>query len=494
MKMIWSARFLVAVLALLAGCASQPRASLEQVEHIVVIYAENRSFDHLYGLFPGAEGIAAATEEQKTQLDHDGRPLPHLPPVYTGAGKPDPDFPQGLPNGPFRADAPPASRRMDQVLPSPIHAYYQNREQINGGRNNKFVAMTTAGAWAMSYFDGSSMKLWRWASEYTLADHFFMAAFGGSYLNHQWLICACTPRDAEAPAQTRPQLDEGGNLKKRPTSPASVLQGPVQVFDGRVTPDGYTVNTTQPPYQPSGIVPAPGGNPQLADPAHHPLPPSRDRTIGDTLSAKGVSWAWYAGGWNAAIADGPRAAKERSVIYVRTPGGPIFQPHHQPFNYYERFAPGTADRARHLKDYDELVSDIDRGTLPQVVFYKPAGRLNQHPSYTDLAQGDTHIAELLERLRNSKQWPKMAIIVTYDENGGYWDHMPPPAGAGWSDRWGPGTRIPAIVVSPFARRGHVDKTVYDTTSVLKLIQRRFGLEPLAGVRANVGDLTNAFDF
>jgi phospholipase C len=84
--------------------------------------------------------------------------------------------------------------------------------------------------------------------------------------------------------------------------------------------------------------------------------------------------------------------------------------------------------------------------------------------------------------------------VTYDENGGYWDHMPPPAGAGWSDRWGPGTRIPAIVVSPFARRGYVDKTVYDTTSVLKLIQRRFGLEPLPGVRANVGDLTNAFDF
>jgi phospholipase C len=346
----------------------------------------------------------------------------------------------------------------------------------------------------MAYFDGSQMKLWRWAREYTLADHFFMAALGGSYLNHQWLICACTPRDPGAPAQTRPQLDPRENLLKRPTSPASVLQGPVQVFDGRVTPDGYTVNTTQPPYQPSGIPTPPGGSPELADPAHHPLPPSRDRTVGDTLSAKGITWAWYAGGWNAALADGPRSPKERSVIYVRTPGGPIFQPHHQPFNYYARFAPGTPDRARYLKDYDDLVADIDRGTLPQVVFYKPTGRLTQHPSYTDLAQGDAHIAALLERLRNSKQWPKMAVIVTYDENGGYWDHVPPPAGAGWSDRWGPGTRIPAIVVSPFARRGYVDKTVYDTTSVLKLIQRRFGLEPLPGVRANVGDLTNAFDF
>jgi acid phosphatase len=82
------------------------------------------------------------------------------------------------------------------------------------------------------------------------------------------------------------------------------------------------------------------------------------------------------------------------------------------------------------------------------------------------------------------------VIVTYDENGGYWDHVPPPKG----DRWGPGTRIPTLVVSPYARRGHVDHTQYDTTSILKLIDRRFGLEPLPGVRASMGDLTNVFDF
>ena len=63
----------------------------------------------------------------------------------------------------------------------------------------------------------------------------------------------------------------------------------------------------------------------------------------------------------------------------------------------------------------------------------------------------------------------MAVIVTYDENGGYWDHVPPPSGPGWGDRWGPGTRIPAIIVSPFAKRGYVDKTPYDTTSILKFI-------------------------
>ncbi len=477
-----------------AGCATHPVDPLERIEHIVVIYAENRSFDHLYGLFPGAEGIAQATAEQKTQIDHDGTPLPHLPPVYEH-GHASKRFTATLPNGPFRIDLPPINGRMDEVLPSPWHLYYQHIEQINGGRNNRFVAMSNVGAWAMGYFDGSAMKLWKWAQEYTLADHFFQAAFGGSYLNHHWLICACSPMHADAPASTHPQLDANGRLKKKPGSPASVLAGPVQVFDGLVTPDGYTVNTSQPPYQPSGIPPAPGGDLALADPAKHPLPPLRLKTVGDTLSAKGVTWAWYAGGWNEALEDGQRDPKSRrSVIYNRGADSPNFQPHHHPFNYFARFAPGTPDRARHLRDLADLERDIARGTLPQVAFYKPAGRVNEHPSYTDVASGDEHIHDLLTRLKASPQWPKMAVIVTYDENGGFWDHVPPPSGPGWGDRWGPGSRIPTLVISPHAKRRYVDKTRYDTTSIIKLITRRFGLEPLPGVRANAGDLTNAFEF
>ena len=483
---------------LLAGCAGQPAGradGLDQIQNVVVIYAENRSFDHLYGMFPGAEGIADATAEEKTQLDHDGRPLPHLPPVYSH-GKPDPRFPTaGLPNGPFRIDAPPINGRLEEVLPSPWHLYYQNREQINGGKNNMFVAMANVGAWVMGYFDGSQLKLWNWARQYTLADHFFMAAFGGSFLNHQWLICACTPFDANAPARDRAQLDSEGGLVKKPGSPKSVLDGPVEVGPSRVSPDGFLVNTTQPPYQPSGFPPAVGGNADYADPARHPAPPLTATTIGDTLSAKGVSWAWYAGAWNAALADGRSdPAKKRAVIYNHSAGSPNFQPHHQPFNYYARFAPGTADRAEHLKDETDFVAAIDRGTLPQVVFYKPAGRYTEHPSYTDLMSGDEHINMILHKLVKSPQWPHMAVIITYDENGGFWDHVPPPSGSGWSDSWGPGTRIPAIIVSPFAKRGYVDKTPYDTTSILKLITRRFSLQPLQGVRENSGDLTNAFDF
>jgi len=299
--------------------------------------------------------------------------------------------------------------------------------------------------------------------------------------------------DLNAPGTERARL-ENGVLKKRPGSPASALKGPVQVFDGRAAPDGFLVNTAQPLHQPSGIAPAAAGNRDLADPARHPAPAFTDRTIGDTLSAKGVSWAWYAQSWNAALADGRQDPKaKRSVIYNRDPARPSFVPHHHPFNYFARFAPGSADRTRHLKDGADFLRDIDRGTLPQVAFYKPGGHVSQHPCCNDVLGADRHIHELLERLRASPLWPKLAVIVTYDENGGFWDHAPPPSGAGWSDRWGPGTRVPAIIVSPHAKRGFVDKTSYDTTSILKFITRRFGLEPLPGVRANAGDLTNALD-
>jgi phospholipase C len=216
------------------------------------------------------------------------------------------------------------------------------------------------------------------------------------------------------------------------------------------------------------------------------------KTIGDTLSAKGVEWAWYAGGWNRALADGQRPPSvKREVIYARGEGSPMFQPHHQPFNYYARFGPGTADRAEHLKDEEDLMQDIAFGRLPAVAFFKPSGRFNQHPSYTDIKSGDEYMADLLARLRASPQWNDMLVILTYDENGGYWDHVAPPSGPGWGDRLGPGTRVPTIIVGPGVRRGFVDHATYDTASILKFITRRFGLEPLPGLRANMGDLSAA---
>ena len=495
--------------ALLTGCAAGTpppaahvdAARLQRIQNVVVIYAENHSFDNLYGMFPGANGVSRATPEQATQIDHDGKPLPELI-VFGAGGKPNAQYPR-LPNAPFRIDAPPVSRPPTQMVPSPTHNFFHNQEQINGGRNNLFAAMSNVGGWTMGYYDGSAFKLWQWARDYTLADNFFMGAFGGSYLNHQYLICACAPRHADAPASMRAQLDANGKLIKRPGSPSAAV-GAVQIVGGtQVTPNGYSVNTSQPAYQPSGIAPSAQGPRTLANPAgvtsqagnlELPLPAQTATTIGDTLSAKGVAWAWYAQGYTQALDDGMQLPElARKVIYQSAGGSVNFQPHHLPFNYFARFAPGTPDRARHLRDGDDFVQAIESGTLPAVSFYKPGGRDSQHPGSGDIMTGDAHISALLDKLKASPQWKDMLVVVSYDENGGYWDHVPPPTGPGWGDRFGPGSRIPALLIGPHVKQGAIDSTPMDTTSILKFLTRRFGLQPLTGVREKMGDLTSALN-
>ncbi len=497
---IWHWRVWVALgLSALGGCATAPQPpgearGLDRVKNVVVLYAENRSFDHLFGYFPGARGLADATPAQQTQVDHDGTPLAVLPPVYH-SGKVDEHLPKALPNGPFRADLPPVGLAFGSMTPNPLHRYYQHIEQINGGRNDKFVALSNTGAWPMAHYDGSALKMWTWAREYALADHFFQAAFGGSFLNHQWLACACTPVFADAPASMRAQLDDAGRLKRRADSPASIMAGLPSLWDGAVSPDGYAVNDSDPAYQPSKIPVAPNGDPDYADPAKFPLPPQTAKTLGDALSERGVSWAWYSEGWNEALQDGrqPHNAP-RVVIDPRSlPGSLFFQPTHSPYNYFAAYAPGSEKRRAHLKDGSEFMAAIEAGALPQVSFFKPVGKRAQHSRYSTIAAGDDHLDAILKKLRASPQWPDMVVIVTYDEFGGYWDHVPPPAGPGWGDRWGPGSRVPALIISPFARKGFIDKTVYDTTSIHKFINRRFNLAPLPGVREKVGDLTNALD-
>ena len=479
--------------ALLSACASvaptsRPESTtLSKVKNIVVIFGENRSFDNLYGTFPGADGIENALKSGLLQKDHDDTPLATLPPVWTSRGMVDNAYPTNLPNKPFQLDAPPINFPLITPTRDLVHRFYQNQEQINGGKNDKFAALSDAGGLVMGYYDGSRLPLWKIAKEYTLGDHFFMSAFGGSYLNHMWLVCACTPVFPNAPDHLKVTLDSNGKLVRKPTSPPSALLGPIQLLDGELTPDGYAVNTSQPTYQPSKIAPAPNGNSSFSDASKNPLPPQTAKTIGDTLSAKNVSWAWYAGAWNAAVKDGMQdPAIKRSVIYNDAPGAPNFQAHHQPLNYFAAYAPGTQARALHLKDGEDFFAAIASGTLPAVSFYKPQGNLNEHPGYTDVMSGDLHIADVIAKIQAGPQWKDTVIIVTYDENGGFWDHVPPLKG----DRWGPGTRVPAIIVSPLVKKGYIDHTSYDTTSILKFITRRFDLETLPGVRPGAGDLTH----
>jgi acid phosphatase len=192
-----------AAVASAAGESAKRTASIDQIETIVVIYAENRSFDNLYGFFPGANGLQHITGATSRQLDRDGSVMMELPPVWgglTAMGVAPPVTEaqtQHLPNQPFAIDDPKGfNASLDVITRSPWHLFYQNQMQIDGGKNDKFIAYADTGSLVMGHYNTNAAKLplWKIARRYTLADNFFMGAFGGSYLNHFWLICACTPK------------------------------------------------------------------------------------------------------------------------------------------------------------------------------------------------------------------------------------------------------------------------------------------------------------
>ena len=206
------------------------------------------------------------------------------------------------------------------------------------------------------------------------------------------MICACTPRYDNAPDTLKVGED--------PT-------GPLRGLPDQVTLDGYAVNTLQ-PFDP----------PQRNEPK---LPLPMMNTIGDELNdakPESVTWVWYSGGWNDALnANSPDEN---------------FQTHHQPFAYFENYRKDSDGRREHLKDEEELWRALDGlADFPHVVFYKPFGTENEHPGYANVLAGDSHLGQLLCKIELSQYWSKSIVIVTFDENGGYWDHVPPPQ----IDRW-----------------------------------------------------------
>jgi phospholipase C len=429
----------------LASCATVPRIqnpegreAIGKIDHIVVIYLENRSFDNLYGEFQGADGIVGLSPEKYQQVDSAGTPYATLPQAA------DSRLPANLPNKPFAIEDFIPSNAPTRDL---VHRFYQEQAQINDGKMNRFALVSDAKGLTMGYYHTAALPLAAEARNYTLADHFFHGAFGGSFLNHIYLISTAAPVFPNAPDAIRAKADATGRVAS----------------DGTVTPDGYVVNTAWTVNTPHlGVIP----REQL-------VPNQTMPTIGDRLSEKNISWAWYSGGWDDAVAGHP---------------APLFQFHHQPFAYFANYADGKPARAQHLKDEKEFFAAARAGTLPSVTFVKPLGDANEHPGYTDLLSGERHAIELIDAVRNGPNWSDAAIIVTYDENGGFWDHVAPPK----IDRWGPGSRVPALIISPYAKRGFVDHTTYDTSSILALIEHRFGLKPLSARDAAANDLSAAF--
>jgi acid phosphatase len=531
---------------------------LRSIKRVVVIYEENHSFDNLYGRWKGVDGLRRADPAHTTQVNQAGTPYtcllqndvnlatPPLSPTCHDATTATP-FDSHFTNNPFTIDefipataktCPPPGVSAPNGVPDPtglpggctrdlVHRFYQEQYQLNDGQQNRYTTGSDAVGLTQGVYNTRALPIYKYLHSpghpnYAIADRFFQAAFGGSFLNHQWLVAAATPTwpgadNTGGEDDLHSVVDANGMPNNYPlyVSPAdgavkdlaltaSCDPGP----DRGPTPPGVTcgdfaVNTIQPPYQPY----APGTA------AARRLPPQTAPTIGDRLSAKGVDWAWYSGGWSNANGDvgapgwtngttpgtctDPNTAT--GAVYPNCPDK-LFQYHHQALNYFASFAPGTAARAAHLRDeaeFEALAEGSRRHcALKPVSIIKPIGAENEHPGYASVSSGSTHLVELLSAIQNSRCAKDTMVVVTYDEFGGQWDHVPPPGQGGTPgvhDNMGPGTRIPALVLARGLRDDFVvDHTQYDTTSIMATIERRFGLPPVSTRDAAVNDLSSVF--
>jgi phospholipase C len=510
-------------------CTPSGGSPLQQINHIIVIYQENWSFDSLYGLFPNANGISSASQTSLNQIDRIGGQSISGESSYNPVVTYDPSTLQNPPppldnnsmidtrflTNPSDPNSPTAVNTLLPYDLSPflppsgitgdvVHRFWHEQSQINGGAQNQYITWSDNPGLVMSYFDATNLPEGLLAQQYTLDDNFFHAAFGGSFLNHQFLISAAAPVYPNAPSSLMPTLDSNGQL--------SLDANGKIIADGKITPIGaqsladpghtfdqnYAVNT----IFSKNLAPDFIGNntstgllPSLND--SNPNDTSRPyvQTIGDRLDQAGVSWKWYSGGWDNALLGSPSNPANNGMTPPNDPADPNFQWHHQPFAYYDNFAPWLPSGQRnplsaaHLQDETNFFQDLSTGNLPSVSFIKQIGEDNEHPGYTDLLHGQQDTANIVHAVQNSPVWAHTAIVITYDENGGRWDHVSPPNNNGI---WGDGTRVPAIVISPYAKQGYVDHTEHDTLSILKTIEERFNLQALNTLDAQASDLSNDF--
>eukprot|EP01125_Pyxidicula_operculata_P021286 TRINITY_DN8137_c0_g1_i1.p1 TRINITY_DN8137_c0_g1~~TRINITY_DN8137_c0_g1_i1.p1 ORF type:complete len:446 (+),score=86.43 TRINITY_DN8137_c0_g1_i1:36-1373(+) len=434
---------LLCLIALLGATADPTK-----IDRVFVIYLENWSFDGLFGLLPNVNGLKNFNN-QNPQTDLNGTIYKYLPQDQAGL------TPPFQSNEPFELIFPEGDIPNIDIT----HRYFQEQFQIDGGHMDRTVAWSTAKGAVMSYVDLNGWYYGELAKQYTILDNFYHSAFGGSFLNHQWLVSARTPVwynvSQDQLNKYSVVFDKNGNFIK---------DGIITPWPSTDFPEHYAVNTIEsinPPYNPAGWSPL--------------LPSQNHATIGDTLSAAGVSWRYYSGGYRDAMEGHP---------------GPDFQYHHQPFLYFDRFAdPYGEERTEHIRDETDFLNDLINCTCPQVSWIKPYGRYNFHPGTAQFNESNAKLEELVTAIQKSCYWENAAIIITHDEHGGRWDHVAPPTG----NKWGPGTRIPAVVVSPFVKQGYTDSTQLETISIIKFLEEKYNLSPsLIPTDRNVISLSKVF--
>jgi phospholipase C len=361
------------------------------IKHVVFLIKENRTFDNLFGTFPGADGVSVGFD------DGVRRPLTRGTDGSIG--------PEDIP-----------------------HCYTCSRAAWNHGRMDGFNQNAVSDRWSYTQLRRPQLpNYWHWAERFVLADNFFSSAQGPSFPNHLYAIAAQSGGAHDNPRRTGPFRSSN-------------------TF-GCDAPTGQTVT----------IVDSEGHEKQVQ--------PCFDfATEGDLLTKAGIDWAYY-------------AAEPDQLGYIWSAYSAI------------RHIRETQEWHKHVHPADDLIGDIRQGRLPPVTWISPRYEVSEHPQYNFCA-GENWSTAVIDALMRSSMWKSTAIFVTWDDYGGFYDHVPPPQ----IDGFGLGIRVPLLVISPYARRGYLDHAVGEFSSVLRFIEDNWGLSQLTHRDRRAMDLSYDFAF
>jgi phospholipase C len=466
------------ILALLAPASPALAADEKEhktatpIKHVVVIFQENVSFDHYFATYPVAanpmgEPHFRARRGTPTVNGLSGALLTH----------------NGNLVNPFRFD------RSQAATCDQDHNYTDEQKAFNHGIMDQFVQTVGTGPGTdgiltckktdvMGYFDGNTVTaLWNYAQHFAMSDNSFNTTFGPSTPGALNLISGQTNGATTVSGNTTGDLAGG-----------SVIGDPQPGFDKCSTRETVSL---------------------------------AGQNIGDLLNNKGISWGWFQGGF-----------RDCSVAHTGSDGIPKkdYIPHHEPFQYYKstsnpNHVPPTStalighagDQANHQYDITDFWAAFDANNFPEVSFLKAPGFQDGHAGYSDPLAEQTFLVETINRLQQSREWEETAVIISYDDSDGWYDHVMSPivspsntsadalngpgncgtsAPGSQQGKCGFGPRLPLLVISPFAKQNFVDGTLTDQSSILRFIEDNWGTGRIGGGSSDdsAGTLFHMFDF
>ena len=479
------ALFVVLLTALAASAAAQAdrpgrgTGGVTPIQHLVVIFQENISFDHYFATYPNAANPAG---EPQFHADRDT-------PSVNGLNEP-----LNAPNNPNSAQPFRLDRSQFETCDQG-HGYTEEQRAFDAGLMDRFVETVGRGAGTcqdyghgpglvMGYYDGNTVTaLWNYAQAFAMSDNSYDTVFGPS-----------TP----------------GAL--------NLVSGQTHGF----TPDatsrgiGVTPNTT--------VIgdPQPAGDICFTRDVTTSIDPN-NKNIGDLLNANDVTWGWFEGGFDNCLQTHANKAGIVSKDYI---------PHHEPFQYFAStanplhlrplspLAVGHTDQANHQYDLTDFWAALDAGNMPAVSFLKAPAYQDGHAFYSDPLDEQEFLVSTINRLERTPFWHDTAVVIAYDDSDGWYDHAMSPivnqsidptvdaldgttcgkraerVMGGYQDRCGYGPRQPLLVISPFARENFVDHSTTDQTSILRFIEENWQTGPIGNFSFDLkaGSLANMFAF